>query len=526
MKNILMNRNALVLLITTLVFSQLSCTAHDLFKEVGWYKRNENYATISSIVNYNGGIAYRARKECLFENSNSVLSILTMQLFRQAILPVNSILCSYHIIVNGIVTATGKNLQGPYLFGDQIAYIGNNINHARELILGSKSIINGYSIEVKTEGEIGIITVDNQDYVIYNKQLYGPYTEINNAAILDDKLFFSVKTNSEDSDKNLFFYDGNLLGEEYQIADPHEYTIHRGEIAFTTVSNGKYYVIHQNQTYGPFDKVSSLTSTSQGLAWIGMDGDDYFVVVDGKKWRSYDSIIHSKIYTKGDKIIYGAISTIKRNRVMKPKYYFAINNKAIEYGNINQIQRAIDKHFDPYLDNLYRQDNPAKVFDNMLEIAGKEYRLRKNETLQSNHIILPDSNLPDGEQFYILQVGDDYYWSTNYNNRTTFHLNGNVIGQYDTIGSIKIINGRFVFSAIRDRKAGLVINGHEMIDYELPEFQSTLYSGNNLYEPLNFNGRIVFKAYENGAYFIIEEQGIKPATHSDKIIRVVLSSKL
>ncbi|MCU7814472.1 MAG: hypothetical protein KZQ81_04490 [Candidatus Thiodiazotropha sp. (ex Rostrolucina anterorostrata)] len=127
--------------------------------------------------------------------------------------------------------------------------------------------------------------------------------------------------------------------------------------------------------------------------------------------------------------------------------------------------------------------------------------------------------------FTILKVRKNYLWATRNNSSISINYGGREIGIYDSVGMFRMIGGRLVFAATKDNRAGLVINGEEWLKYEMPEGKSldsniSRYNKSDTYTPLDFDGRIVFKAYKDGKYFVVEEKTVNYVQQSGDIARI------
>ncbi|MCU7859421.1 MAG: hypothetical protein KZQ86_06220 [Candidatus Thiodiazotropha sp. (ex Lucinoma kastoroae)] len=245
------------------------------------------------------------------------------------------------------------------------------------------------------------------------------------------------------------------------------------------------------------------------------EGVEEFVVVDGNPWERYDYYVNrkSKIYAVSGKVLYQGIRD--------GKHYLVINNDAVDYGDSRQVNKAIKKQLDPYLANEFQTDNQVKQYNNRLEIGNKKYSI-KNPLAP---LYLYRSGW-DSEIFTILKVRKSYLWATKNNGLISINYDGREIGTFDDVGKFRMIGGRLVFAATKDNRAGLVINGEEWLKYEMPEGERlgrgiSRFNKGNIYTPLDFDGRIVFKAYKDGKYFVVEEKHGQSVKQSGDNVRIV-----
>jgi hypothetical protein len=489
------------------------------------FTHGKKQESIVSIKNINGKIAYKARLKCK-------LGPKSLELLKPILPPLDEpvfALCNDFLLIDGWKQVKGKEILGPYVIDNKLAYTVRKTPHVRELIWDGRSAIEGDFIDIEEEGKIGIVSVSRDRYLMFDGQVHGPYKVIWNATLFDGELFFTVASGEKSKSPGYHYFAGNKLGEEFQQIDVAEYAWHKNKIAYVGISEDGMYVVLGDKRYGPYEVAYSLISSQAGLAWIAREGDDEFVVVDGKAWGKYEYYgnVKNKLYTTEDKIIYQGV----RER----KQYLVINNDAVEYGSRTQALRAINKHMDPYLANQYKLGNQVKRSKNMLEIKGEKYPLTGSGLLRQNYLQMSDV-YSSYDRFTIIKMGESYLWATESNNQIRIHISGMKSRQYDSIGRFRVIGGRLVFAASRGNKAGLVIDGEEWLKYELPKVRKSLtesemynlsdqrgYSTDDPYVPLDFDGRIVFKAFKDGKYFVVEELQDEQVTLPENDVRIISS---
>jgi hypothetical protein len=168
---------------------------------------------------------------------------------------------------------------------------------------------------------------------------------------------------------------------------------------------------------------------------------------------------------------------------------------------------------------------------NLLEIDGKQYILSGTGQLRQNELQL-SNNYYDYTLFTLIKLGEKYLWTTEGEYGISVYYDGRKIGLYDSVGRFRVIEERLVLAASQGNKALIMIDGEEQLIHELPEVKSLEsdkydlgrgYNPNNLYVPRDFNGRIVFKAYEDEKYFIVEEIQEEPVMRPDGYIKNILT---
>lgn len=488
-----------------------SCSHNQMKEKPFGFIEGERHGKIWAIKNFNGKVAYRTESDC--KPRSEALALMSVY-FWPLSAPVYAF-CTEYLVIDGWHKIPGKEIAGPYFLDNKLAYTVRKSAHVRELVWDGEAIFKGRELGIESEGDVGVVTVDGAHYVMSDDKIYGPYPKVINASMIDGKLFFSVTSSADFESSGYHFSGGDKLGVEYQKLDIASYAQYRDEIAFIGIKPDGMYVVCGEQEYGPYKMAYSLLSTEIGLAWIVREGVEEFVVVDGKPWERYDYYVNSenKIYTVSDKVLYQG--------VRKGKHYFVIDNDAVEYGNPKQVKRAIKKQLDPYLINQYKAGNQVKRYSNLLEIEGKRHSI-PSHLFQGFLYISDDRN----DMFTILKIGENYLWATQNNNGISIFYGGHEIGTYDSIGKFRNIGGRLVFAARKGKRAGLVIDGEEWLEYEMPEGEDidreiSRFNITDPYTPLDFDGRIVFMAYEDGKYFIVEEKEGKSVKRPENHVRII-----
>jgi len=410
----------------------------------------------------------------------------------------------------------------PSSLNGKFSYIVNN-NDGKE----SRLYINGRkekvasSIGIYKESTPSILIIDEKYYVFYKGEYYGPYKSVVNAQIFDNKLFFTVVTGSRYEPGGDHYFDGEKLETDYDIKDYIHVAYHNGKIVYVGDKDGQRFVVHGDLEYGPYDEVANFTSSEERLVWIAKTQDGEFVVVDGKVGNVFEAVHSLKI--SGRNILYVG----EKNG----REYFVLNNDPVEYSKFG-VRAAIRRFGDAYYDELYKNGNPVLIKEGKLIVNNTAYKLY--DGLQDGYIHSGDIKRLNHEfhspiAFSVIKIGKNFLWINKDDGKSVVTFKGKEIGRYDELGLFRIIGGRVVFSAQKDGIAGIVINGKEYMEYDMPESRWISGSGVNKvdivkdpYVPIDIEGRVAFIAYKDGKYFTVEETGDSSVLNDEDIdVRVL-----